>query len=82
MPGHRMDEVSMTVPYIGEARDAYVRRWTEHHLTLANLHYDLGHKRSTWLALLNYAMAEDIYGEHWDYVNKLKEKTNERLPKL
>jgi hypothetical protein len=28
-----------------------------------------------WLSLINYAMAEEIYGEHWDYVNKLKERT-------
>jgi len=24
--------------------------------------------------LLYYAMAEDVYGTHWDYVNRLKEK--------
>jgi len=27
-----------------------------------------------WLSLLYYAMAEEIYGEHWDYVSRLKEK--------
>jgi hypothetical protein len=66
----------MTVPYNGEAREAYVLKWSEHHLLVAEAHYGLGNETSMWLALINYAMAEEIYGEHWDYVNKLKEKNH------
>lgn len=63
----------MTVPYNNEERQAYVNRWANHHLMIAGLHYELGNDRSMWMALLNYAMAEEIYGEHWDYVSRLKE---------
>lgn len=65
----------MTVPYNGEAREAYVLRWSEQHLYVAEAHHALGNETSMWLSLINYAMAEEIYGEHWDYVNKLKERT-------
>ena len=65
----------MTVPYNGEAREAYVLKWTEHHLHVAESHYYLGNETSMWLSLINYAMAEEIYGEHWDYVSRLKDKT-------
>ena len=68
----------MTVPYLADTRQSYVNRWAAHHLHIAEAHYGLGNDTSMWLSLINYAMAEEIYGEHWDYVNKLKEKTNER----
>ncbi len=64
----------MTVPYNGEAREAYVLKWTEHHLHVAEAHHALGNEVSMWLSLINYAMAEEIYGGHWDYVSRLKEK--------
>jgi len=64
----------MTVPYLDEARQAYIDRWAKNHLDIAEAHHDLGNDKSMWLSLINYAMAEEIYGEHWDFVNKLKEK--------
>ena len=64
----------MTVPYNGEMREVYVFKWTEHHLNIAESHYYLGNETSMWLSLINYAMAEEIYGEHWDYVSRLKDK--------
>ena len=51
-----------------------MNRWADHHLHIAEAHYGLGNETSMWLSLINYAMAEEIYGEHWDYVNRLKEK--------
>lgn len=66
----------MTVPYQDEATQSYVDRWANHHLNIAEAHYGLGNDKSMWLSLINYAMAEEIYGEHWDFLNKLKEKNN------
>jgi hypothetical protein len=64
----------MTTPYQNDTRQAYIDRWANQHLHTAEAHHDLGNDRSMWLYLLNYAMAEEIYGDHWDFVNKLKEK--------
>ena len=61
----------MTVPYNSDTRETYVKRMEENHLAQAEKYYDLGITLSMWQHLLYYAMAEDIYGEHWD---KLKEK--------
>jgi predicted SnoaL-like aldol condensation-catalyzing enzyme len=48
----------------------------ENHLHVAQVHHKLGNKRSTFLALLYWAMSDDIYGEHWD---KVQEKRNETI---
>jgi hypothetical protein len=64
----------MTTPYNDDTRQSYVNRWADQHLHIAEAHHGLGNETSMWLALINYAMAEEIYGEHWDYVNRLKEK--------
>jgi two-component sensor histidine kinase len=64
----------MTVPYLADTRQSYVQRMANNHLHIAEVHHKIGNNRSMWLSLLYYAMAEDVYGEHWDYVNRLKEK--------
>jgi len=64
----------MTVPYLADTRQSYVQRMADNHLHVAMTHHKIGNNRSMWLALINYAMAEEIYGEHWDYVNRLREK--------
>ena len=64
----------MTVPYNDDTRQSYVNRWADQHLHVAMTHHKIGNNRSMWLSLLYYAMAEEIYGEHWDYVSRLKEK--------
>ena len=63
----------MSVPYIDETRESYVARQKAEHLYWAKIHYELKGKEniSMWIALFNYAMSEDLYGDHWD---KLQEK--------
>ena len=59
------------IPYIEERREDYVNRAKEQHLILANMF--CGHtsiERSMWLQLFYWAMADDIYGEHWDRISK------------
>lgn len=53
-------------PFKNDTRESYVKRMKESHLRLAKAHHKLGHERSMGLFLLYYAMAEDLYGEHWD----------------
>jgi len=57
-------------PYNTDTRESYIQRMAEGHLHIANLHYELNHDQPVWLALLYYAMAEDLYGEHWDYLKR------------
>jgi len=64
----------MTVPYLADTKQSYVQLMADNHLHIAEVHHKIGNNRSMWLSLLYYAMAEDVYGEHWDYVNRLKEK--------
>ena len=63
----------MSVPYIDDTRESYVARQKAEHLYWAKIHFELKSKEtiSMWIALLNYAMSEDLYGNHWD---KLQEK--------
>lgn len=56
------------VPYNDDTRQSYVERHKENHLLLAKLYPE--DSRSMWLQLFYYAMAEDIYGEHWDNLTK------------
>jgi hypothetical protein len=56
-----------------ETREDYIKRMAERYLDVAKVHFALGYDRSVWEHLFSYAMAEDVYGEHWD---KLKEKEN------
>ena len=65
----------MTAPYNDDTRESYVQRMKDGHLHVAQVHHRLGNNRSMWLALLYYAMSEDIYGEHWDRLNKTMEQT-------
>ena len=62
------------IPYNNDTRESYVQRMADNHLHVAMTHQKIGNNRSMWLSLLYYAMAEDVYGTHWDYVNRLKEK--------
>lgn len=54
------------IPYKSDTRETYIQRMKDGYLHVANVHYELNNNRSMWLALLYYAMAEDLYGEHWD----------------
>ena len=58
------------IPYIEESREDYVERCRQNHLEAAKL-YPPHAERSMWLQLFYYAMAEEIYGDHWD---RLQEK--------
>ncbi len=60
------------IPYNDDTRQTYVERRKEDHLLLAKFAYERGIERSMWLQLLYYAMAEDVYGEHWDKLNSTK----------
>lgn len=61
----------MTIPYNDDTRETYVQRRKEIHLDLAKHCHERGIEHSMWLQLINWAVAEDHYGEHWD---KLQEK--------
>ena len=54
------------IPYNDDTRESYVQRMADGHLHSAMVRHKLGHEHSMWLFLLYYAMAEDLYGEHWD----------------
>lgn len=56
----------MTVPYLADTRQSYVQRMADNHLHIAEAHHKIGNNRSMWLQLLYRAMAEDVYGTHWD----------------
>ena len=58
------------IPYNTDTRESYIQRVKDGYLHIANLHYELNHDQPVWLALLYYAMAEDLYGEHWDYLKR------------
>lgn len=62
----------MSVPYNDDTRQSYIKRMEEGYVHIAHVHYELKQERSMWLALLYYAMAEDLYGEHWDYLQRRK----------
>lgn len=55
------------IPYLNESREDYVQRAKERHLLLAHMFEPHGtFHRSMWLQLFYWAMADDIYGAHWD----------------
>ncbi len=54
------------IPYKSDTRETYIQRMKENYLHIANIQYELNNNTSMWLALLYYAIAEDLYGEHWD----------------
>ena len=60
----------MSVPLNTDTRGSYVERMKAEFLHWAEVHHRLGNQNSSWLQLLCYAMAEDIYGEHWDKLNE------------
>lgn len=60
----------MSVPLNNDTRETYVNRQAIGHLCLAESFYEMGMDRSMWIQLFNYAMAEDIYGTHWDKLNE------------
>ena len=53
-------------PYPNDTKESYIKRMKGNHLLLAQVHYKMRNAVSMWLQLFNYAMSEDIYGEHWD----------------
>ena len=63
------------IPYNNESKEDYVKRNKAKHLHIAEMHHYLGHKHSTWIQLLTWVQADEIYGDHWDCLNK--EKNNE-----
>ena len=54
------------IPYITDTRESYIQRMKDGHLHVAQVHHKIGNNLSMWLTLLYYAMAEDLYGGHWD----------------
>ena len=62
------------IPLNTDTRESYIQRMKDGYLHIAMTHHEINNSRSMWLALLYYAMTEEIYGEHWDYVSRLKKK--------
>ena len=59
-------------PYNNESREDYIKRSKARHLHVAEMHHYLGHKHSTWIQLFTWVQADEIYGNHWDCLNKEK----------
>lgn len=53
-----------------DTRETYIQGMKDKHEFVARVHYELGNNMAMWLALLHYAMAEDLYGEHWDNLQR------------
>ena len=58
------------IPYNYDTRESFVQRMADNHIHVAMVHHKIGNNRSMWLALLYYAMTEDLYGEHWDHLQR------------
>lgn len=58
------------IPYNNETRQQYIDRANQVNLEMAERHCELGHDLTMYQYLLNIAMAEEIYGTHWDKINK------------
>lgn len=64
----------MSIPENHETRQQYVDRMVEFHLDMAKLHHSYGNELSMWAQLFTWVQAEEIYGGHWDELEKQKEK--------
>lgn len=60
------------IPYLGESRQDYIDRNKENHLALAERMYDSGSRLSYWTQLFTWVQADEIYGDHWDFVNNME----------
>ena len=60
----------MSVPYNDDTRETYIQRMKDGYLHIAHVHHELNHNQPMWLALLYYAIADDLYGEHWDNLQR------------
>ena len=60
------------IPENSDTRESYVTRQAEDHLELAKCHHAFGGDATMWIQLLFWAMAEEIYGEHWDNIHRSK----------
>jgi hypothetical protein len=58
------------IPYNKDTRETYIQRMADNNLHAATFYHKHGINLSMWVALLYYAMAEDLYGEHWDSLQK------------
>ena len=67
----------MSVPYNDDTRETYIQRMKDGYLHIAMTHHELNHNQPMWLALLYYAIADDLYGEHWD---NLQGRTTNDMP--
>lgn len=56
--------------YNDDTRESYVARCASRHIDAAELLYANRSSPSMWVQLFYAAMAEDIYGEHWDRLKK------------
>lgn len=64
----------MTVPHLHDTELSYVARWKESHMYWAKRQYEIGNEQSMWIQLFTWAMANDIYGEHWKSVKQTGEQ--------
>jgi hypothetical protein len=60
------------IPYINDTRERYVKRCKEEHFFWAKRAHNVGAMQAMWVALWHWAIAEDLYGEHWDKITKEK----------
>ena len=60
----------MSVPYNNDTKETYIQRMQDTYLKLAKTHHKFGNNTSMWLSLMYFAMAEDLYGGHWDYLQR------------
>ena len=59
--------------YNDDTRETYVERRKAENLAQAERSYEInGSHRNVWIFLFQWAMAEELYGEHWDKVHDNK----------
>ena len=64
------------IPYPNESRQEYIDRNKEKHLILAeSCHYG-GYVFATWAQLFTWVQCDEIYGNHWDFVQNAKKEKN------
>ena len=59
------------IPYRNETKEQYAQRMKDMHLHVAMTHHKLNNKRSMYLALLYWAMAEEFYADHWLFTQRI-----------
>jgi hypothetical protein len=75
--------MSMSIPLKTDTRESYIARQKAEHLYWAKALFNVNGQSNyaMWCSLLEWVMAEDTYGEHWDKLNGVAWKTEPEVLK-